>query len=213
MAWTYTTLTQAVKDYTENTETTFTNNIARFITITEELILRTIQLPDFRKNVTGTLTSGNQYLTVPSDFLFPYSLAYDNSGYTFLIFKDVNFIRELYPVASTTGLPKDYAQVNENSFIVGPTPNANLTVELHYFYEPESITVSSDGTSWLGTNAENALLYGTLLQAYIFMKGEADITQLYQQQFETALGQLKLEGDGYNRTDAYRTGQKAIKTT
>ena len=213
MAWTYTTLTQAVKDYTENTETTFTNNIARFITITEELILRTIQLPDFRKNVTGTLTSGNQYLTVPSDFLFPYSLAYDNSGYTFLIFKDVNFIRELYPVASTTGLPKHYAQFNENSFIVGPTPNANLTVELHYFYEPESITVSSDGTSWLGTNAENALLYGTLLQAYIFMKGEADITQLYQQQFETALGQLKLEGDGYNRTDAYRTGQKAIKTT
>tara|TARA_R100001129_G_scaffold87288_2_gene59516 strand:- start:532 stop:1173 length:642 start_codon:yes stop_codon:yes gene_type:complete len=213
MAWTYTTLTQAVKDYTENTETTFTNNIARFITITEELILRTIQLPDFRKNVTGTLTSGNQYLTVPSDFLFPYSLAYDNSGYTFLIFKDVNFIRELYPVASTTGLPKYYAQFNENSFIVGPTPNANLTVELHYFYEPESITVSSDGTSWLGTNAENALLYGTLLQAYIFMKGEPDITQLYQQQFETALGQLKLEGDGYNRTDAYRTGQKAIKTT
>ena len=213
MAWTYTTLTQAVKDYTENTETTFTNNIARFITITEELILRTIQLPDFRKNVTGTLTSGNQYLTVPSDFLFPYSLAYDNSGYTFLIFKDVNFIRELYPVASTTGLPKYYAQFNENSFIVGPTPNADLTVELHYFYEPESITVSSDGTSWLGTNAENALLYGTLLQAYIFMKGEADITQLYQQQFETALGQLKLEGDGYNRTDAYRTGQKAIKTT
>ena len=213
MAWTYTTLTQAVKDYTENTETTFTNNIARFITITEELILRTIQLPDFRKNVTGTLTSGNQYLTVPSDYLFPYSLAYDNSGYTFLIFKDVNFIRELYPVASTTGLPKYYAQFNENSFIVGPTPNANLTVELHYFYEPESITVSSDGTSWLGTNAENALLYGTLLQAYIFMKGEADITQLYQQQFETALGQLKLEGDGYNRTDAYRTGQKAIKTT
>ena len=213
MAWTYTTLTQAVKDNTENTETTFTNNIARFITITEELILRTIQLPDFRKNVTGTLTSGNQYLTVPSDFLFPYSLAYDNSGYTFLIFKDVNFIRELYPVASTTGLPKYYAQFNENSFIVGPTPNANLTVELHYFYEPESITVSSDGTSWLGTNAENALLYGTLLQAYIFMKGEADITQLYQQQFETALGQLKLEGDGYNRTDAYRTGQKAIKTT
>ena len=213
MAWTYTTLTQAVKDYTENTETTFTNNIARFITITEELILRTIQLPDFRKNVTGTLTSGNQYLTVPSDFLFPYSLAYDNSGYTFLIFKDVNFIRELYPVASTTGLPKYYAQFNENSFIVGPTPNANLTVELHYFYEPESITVSSDGTSWLGTNAENALLYATLLQAYIFMKGEADITQLYQQQFETALGQLKLEGDGYNRTDAYRTGQKAIKTT
>ena len=213
MAWTFTTLTQAIKDYTENDETTFSNNIALFITTTEQLILRTIQLPDFRKNVTGTLTSGNQYLTVPSDFLYPYSLAYDNSGYNFLIFKDVNFIRELYPVASTTAAPKYYAQFNESSFIVGPTPNSSYTVELHYFYEPESITVSSDGTSWLGTNADNALLYGALMQAYIFMKGEPDLIQLYQQQFETALGQLKMEGDGYNRTDAYRTGQKALKTT
>ena len=213
MAWTFTTLTQAIKDYTENDETTFSNNIALFITTTEQLILRTIQLPDFRKNVTGTLTSGNQYLTVPSDFLYPYSLAYDNSGYNFLIFKDVNFIRELYPVASTTAAPKYYAQFDESSFIVGPTPNASYTVELHYFYEPQSITVSSDGTSWLGTNADNALLYGALMQAYIFMKGEPDLIQLYQQQFETALGQLKMEGDGYNRTDAYRTGQKALKTT
>ncbi len=213
MAWTFTTLTQAIKDYTENDETTFSNNIALFITTTEQLILRTIQLPDFRKNVTGTLTSGNQYLAVPSDFLYPYSLAYDNSGYNFLIFKDVNFIRELYPVASTTAAPKYYAQFDESSFIVGPTPNSSYTVELHYFYEPESITVSSDGTSWLGTNADNALLYGALMQAYIFMKGEPDLIQLYQQQFETALGQLKMEGDGYNRTDAYRTGQKALKTT
>lgn len=213
MAWTFTTLTQAIKDYTENDETTFSNNIALFITTTEQLILRTIQLPDFRKNVTGTLTSGNQYLTVPSDFLYPYSLAYDNSGYNFLIFKDVNFIRELYPVASTTAAPKYYAQFDESSFIVGPTPNSSYTVELHYFYEPESITVSSDGTSWLGTNADNALLYGALMQAYIFMKGEPDLIQLYQQQFETALGQLKMEGDGYNRTDAYRTGQKALKPT
>ena len=213
MAFTYTTLTQAIKDYTENNETTFSNNIALFVRTTEQLILRTIQLPDFRKNVTGTLTSGNQYLSVPSDFLYPYSLAYDNSGYNFLIFKDVNFIRELYPVASTTALPKYYAQFNEDSFIIGPTPNSSYTVELHYFYEPESITVASDGTSWIGNNADNALLYGSLLQAYIFMKGEPDIIQLYQQQFETALGQLKLEGDGYNRTDAYRTGQKALKTT
>ena len=161
MAWTYTTLTQAIKDYTENTETTFVNNIAVFVRTAEQLILRTIQLPDFRKNVTGTLTLGNQYLSTPSDFLFPYSLAIDNSGYEFLIFKDVNFIRELYPVASTTSVPKYYAIFDEGTFIVGPTPNANFTAELHYFYEPESITVASDGTSWLGTNADNALLYGS----------------------------------------------------
>lgn len=212
MAWTYTTLTQAIKDYTENDETTFSNNIALFVTTTEELILRTIQLPDFRKNVTGTLTQSNEYLEVPTDFLYPYSMAINNSGYEYLIFKDVNFIRELYPVSATTGIPKYYAIFNENSFIVGPTPNSGFTVELHYHYEPQSITVSADGTSWLGDNAENALFYGSLMQAYIFMKGEPDIIQLYTQQFETALGQLKMEGDGYNRTDAYRTGQKTLRT-
>tara|TARA_R110002020_G_scaffold473239_2_gene702274 strand:+ start:2660 stop:3301 length:642 start_codon:yes stop_codon:yes gene_type:complete len=212
MAWTYTTLTQAIKDYTENDETTFSNNIALFVTTTEELILRTIQLPDFRKNVTGTLTQSNEYLEVPTDFLYPYSMAINNSGYEYLIFKDVNFIRELYPVSATTGIPKYYAIFNENSFIVGPTPNSGFTVELHYHYEPQSITVSADGTSWLGDNAENALFYGALMQAYIFMKGEPDIIQLYTQQFETALGQLKMEGDGYNRTDAYRTGQKTLRT-
>jgi|TARA_X000000950_G_scaffold53104_2_gene62914 hypothetical protein len=212
MAWTYTTLTQAIKDYTENTETTFVNNIGLFVRNAEQIILRTIQLPDFRKNVTGTLTLGNKYLSMPTDFLFPYSLAIDNSGYEFLIFKDVNFIREAYPVASTTSIPKYYGIFDEGTFIVGPTPNANFTAELHYFYQPESITVSSDGTSWLGTNADNALLFGSLVQAYVFMKGEADILQIYTSQFETALGQLKLEGDGYNRTDAYRTGQTALQT-
>jgi len=211
MAWTYTTLTQAIKDYTENTETTFANNINLFVTTTEQMILRSIQLPDFRKNVTGTLTANNPYLEVPSDFLFPYSLAVDASSYNFLIFKDVNFIRELYPVPATTGAPKYYAIFDQSSFILGPTPNLSSTVELHYFYEPQSITVSSDGKSWIGDNADNALLYGCLMQAYIFMKGEPDITQQYQTQFEAALGQLKLEGDGYNRTDAYRSGQKSLK--
>jgi len=211
MAWTYTTLTQAIKDYTENTETTFANNINLFVTTTEQMILRSIQLPDFRKNVTGTLTANNPYLEVPSDFLFPYSLAVDASSYNFLIFKDVNFIRELYPVPATTGAPKYYAIFDQSSFILGPTPNLSSTVELHYFYEPQSITVSSDGKSWIGDNADNALLYGCLMQAYIFMKGEPDIIQQYQTQFEAALGQLKLEGDGYNRTDAYRSGQKSLK--
>ena len=213
MAWTYTTLTQAIKDYTENAETTFSNNIVNFVKTTEEQILRSIQLPDFRKNVIGTLTQSTPYLAMPSDFLYPFSLALDNSGYEFLIFKDVNFIREAYPSSSSTGVPKYYGIFNEESFIVGPTPNGNYTVELHYSYEPQSITESSDGTSWLGDNATNALLYGSLAQAYIFRKGEPDIAQQYQQQYEIAIGQLKKEGEGYNRTDAYRTGQAALSTT
>ena len=213
MAWTYTTLTQAIKDYTENTETTFSNNIARFVVSAEETILRTVQLPNFRKNVTGTLTASSPYLSTPSDFLFPYSLAINDSGYEYLIFKDVNYMRELYPVAATTGVPKYYALFDDTTFIVGPTPGSNYTAELHYFYEPTSITTSGDGTSWLGDNADNALLYGSLVQAYIFMKGEPDVIQLYRNQFDTALGQLKLEADGYDRTDAYRTGQIKMRTS
>jgi len=212
MAWTYTTLTQAIKDYTENTETTFASNIPVFIKTTEEQLLRSIQLPDFRKNVTGTLTQSNQYLATPSDFLYPYSLAINNSGYEFLIFKDVNFIREAYPDSSSTGVPKYYSIFDDETFMVAPTPNGNYTAELHYSYLPQSIVDASSGTSWLGDNATNALLYGSLVQAYIFMKGEPDITQQYQQQFEIAVGQLKKEGEGYNRTDAYRTGQASIST-
>tara|TARA_R100000995_G_scaffold84913_1_gene65752 strand:- start:111 stop:755 length:645 start_codon:yes stop_codon:yes gene_type:complete len=214
MAWTYTTLTQAIKDYTENTETTFNNNIAIFITSAEEKILRSVELPVFRKNVTGSITSGNQYLSTPSDFLRPYSLALVNSSsHEYLVNKDVNYIRELYPAPATTGVPKYYALFDNNTFILGPTPNASFTSELHYFYEPTSITASGDGTSWLGTNAENALLYGALVEAYIFMKGEPDIIQNYNEQFQIAMGLLKLEGDGYDRTDAYRTGQKKIKVS
>ncbi len=212
MAWTYTTLTQAIKDYTENTETTFASNIPVFIKTTEEQLLRSIQLPDFRKNVTGTLTQSNQYLATPSDFLYPYSLAINNSGYEFLIFKDVNFIREAYPDSSSTGVPKYYSIFDDETFMVAPTPNGNYTAELHYSYLPQSIVDASSGTSWLGDNATNALLYGSLVQAYIFMKGEPDIIQQYQQQFEIAVGQLKKEGEGYNRTDAYRTGQASIST-
>jgi len=212
MAWTYTTLTQAIKDYTENTETTFASNIPVFIKTTEEQLLRSIQLPDFRKNVTGTLTQSNQYLATPSDFLYPYSLAINNSGYEFLIFKDVNFIREAYPDSSSTGVPKYYSIFDDETFMVAPTPNGNYTAELHYSYLPQSIVDASSGTSWLGDNATNALLYGSLVQAYIFMKGEPDITQQYQQQFEIAVGQLKKEGEGYNRTDAYRTVQASIST-
>ena len=206
MAFTFTTLKTAIQDYTQNSETTFVNNLPIIIKQAEDRILKSIQLPDFRKNVTGTLTDGNQYLSTPTDFLAPYSLSIDNSGSEYLIFKDVNFIREAYPVASTEGIPKYYAIFDSNTFIVGPTPNANLTAELHYFYKPQSITESSDGTSWLGTNAESSLLYGSLYEAYTFMKGEPDIMQLYATRYQEALKELKELGEGYDTTDNYRSG-------
>jgi hypothetical protein len=152
------------------------------------------------------MTSGNQYLTMPTDFLAPYSLAVDDSGYEYLIFKDVNFIREAYPASATNGTPKYYAIFDENTFIVGPTPDENFTVELHYFYKPTSIVDSGDGTSWLGTNAESVLLYGCLVEAYTFLKGDADLLQLYAARYEDALGDLKSLGEGYNTTDSYRSG-------
>jgi len=214
MAWTYTTLTQAIKDYTENTETTFSDNIAVFVQQAEVTILRAVQLPVFRKNVTGVMTASNAYLSTPDDFLRPYSLAIINSSsHEYLINKDVNYIREVYPNPATTGVPKYYALFDDNTFIVGPTPGSGYTSELHYFYKPESITAASAGTSWLGTNAEDALLYGSLLQAYIFMKGEPDVVQSYAQQFQTSVEALKLEGDGYDRTDAYRDGQLKMKVS
>ena len=206
MAWTFTTLKTAIQDYTQNSETTFVNNLSNFITDTEEKILKTVTLPVFRKNVTGTMTSGNTYLSAPSDFLTPFSLALDNSGYEYLMFKEVNFIREAYPVSSTTGVPKYYALFDDDTFILGPTPNANFTVELHYVYRPTSITTSADGTSWLGTNAPDALLYGSLVQAYSFMKGEADLIANYTQQYNEALSRLKVFAEGRSTKDAYRTG-------
>ena len=196
MAFTFTTLKQAIQDYLETDETTLVNNLPTIITQAEERILKSVQLPNFRKNVTGTTTQSNSYLETPSDFLSPYSLAVDNSGYEYLLFKDVNFIRQAYPVAATTGFPKHYALFDTSTFILGPTPNANLTIELHYFYEPESITVASSGTSWLGSNAENALLYGCLVEAYTFIKGEPDLMQLYQARYETAMQELISLGEG-----------------
>jgi hypothetical protein len=206
MAWTFTTLKNALQDYLETTETTFVNNLSVIITQAEDRILKSVQLPDFKKNSTGSTTSSNKYLTCPTDFLAPYSLAVDNSGYEFLLFKDVNFIREAYPSSSTTGIPKYYALFDADNFILAPTPNANLTAELHYFYKPESITSASSGTSWLGDNAESTLLYGCLVEAYTFLKGEPDLMQLYAARYEDALGKLKALGEGYDTTDSYRSG-------
>ena len=210
MAWTFTTLKQAIQDYTQNSETTFVNNLSVIITQAEDRILKSVQLPDFRKNSTGTTTSSNQYLSTPSDFLSPYSLAVDNSGYEYLMFKDVNFVREAYPQSSTEGVPKYYALFTDASFILGPTPNSNYTVELHYFYKPESITVASSGTSWLGDNAESTLLYGSVNEAYTFMKGDPDMMQLYAGRYEDALAKLKALGEGYSTTDSYRSGSVRV---
>ena len=153
------------------------NDLAIIITQAEQRIIKSVELPNFRKNVTGNLSSGNQYLATPSDYLYPYSLAtIDTDGnYTYLLSTDVSFIREAYPAIATTGNPKHYAQFDDNTFIVGPTPSSSLDAELHYFYIPESISASADGTSWLGTNAPEVLLYASLCEAYTFMKGEPDI--------------------------------------
>jgi len=212
MAWTFTTLKSAIQDYTENTETSFVSNMTNIIVQAENRIIKSVELPNFRKNQTGAFTSGNTYLATPTDYLYPYSLAVidGDSNYNYLMNKDVNFIREAYPASATTGVPKYYAQFDDDFFIVGPTPNSGYTVEIHYFYIPESITAASSGTSWLGTNASEALLYGSLAEAYTYMKGEQDILNNYEKRFKEALERLTLESDGYNRKDAYRSGQRRI---
>ena len=212
MSWTFTTLKSAIQDYTQNTETSFVSNLPTFIVQAEDRIIKSVELPNFRKNVTGTFTASNQYLSTPSDYLYPYSLAVldSDSNYSYLLNTDVSFMREAYPLVSTTGTPKHYAQFDDTTFIVGPTPNSNFTTELHYFYIPQSITVASDGTTWLGTNAPEVLLYASLLEAYTFMKGEPDLMMNYEKRFQEALQRLTLESDGYNRKDAYRDGQRKI---
>ena len=213
MAWTYTTLKSALQDYLQNTETTFVNDLATIIAQAENRILKSVQVPDFRKNTTGTMTSGNAYLATPTDFMAPYSLALDNSGYEYLIFKDVNFIREAYPVSSTTATPKYYGIFDNAAFILGPTPDSGYAVELHYFYKPTSITTAADGTSWLGDNAETVLLYGCLVEGYTFMKGEQEFLAVYQAQYEDALRNLKSLGEGYSTTDNYRSGAVRAQKT
>ena len=205
MAWTYATLKQAIQDYVQvQTETTFITNIPIFVQQAEDRILKDVQLPNFRKNVTGTMTLGDQYLGAPTDFLSPYSLSISNTGQEFLIFKEVNFIREAYPASGTNGVPKYYAIFEDDFFIIGPTPNANFTTELHYFYRPETIVTAS--TSWLGTHAESCLLYGCLIEAYTFLKGNEDLLNVYSLRYESALAALKVLGEGRSRTDSFRNG-------
>ena len=218
----YAELFETIKGYVENdfpntswtgsdgsTPVTFTSTeqINTFIEQAEQRIFNTVQLLDLRKNVTGNMTSGNKYLSVPSDWLANFSMAViDATGrYEYLLNKDVSFIRQSFPNPSTTGIPTHYAYFDENSYILGPTPDANYAVELHYFYYPESIVTA--GTSWLGDNFDSALLYGSLIEAYIFMKGEQDINAEYQKRYNEAMAMLKQLGEGKNRQDMYRTPQ------
>ena len=210
---TLTELKTLIKDYLQNSETTFVNDLNQIIKQAEDRILNSVQLPVFRKNQTGTTSTDNQYLSIPSDFLANYSLSVtDSSGnQQFLLNKDVNWIRETYPSPTATGsgsFPKYYAIFSDDYFIMSPTPGAAFTTEIHYFYKPASITAgATGGTTWLSTNAESALLYGSLVESYTFMKGEADLMQLYRQRYDEAIARLKVLGDGRDRKDAYRGGQ------
>ena len=225
----YTTLFGLIKSYVENdfpnqdwtntagTGTATTSGAAQintFIYQAEQRIFNSVQLPDLRKNVTGQSTTGNKYLNVPSDWLATFSLAAIDpvtGAQSYLLNKDVEFIRECYPVPTVTGLPKYYAIFDDTTFILGPTPDVDYNMELHYFYYPISIVNSPSGTSWLGDNFDSVLLYGSLLEAYTFMKGEPDVIQNYMARYNEALMMLKQLGEGKNRQDTYRTMQARIQ--
>ena len=209
----YAQLTSLIQEYCQSTETSFVANIPNFVQYAEERIYNTVQLPALRQNSTASTVLGNQYMALPSDWLSTYSLAVvDGSGdYQFLLNKDVNFIRQSYPSASSTGLPQYYAIWDDNTMLLGPTPDAAYTLELHYYYYPPSIVDA--GTSWVGDNFENVLLYGTLREAYTYLKGEADIIADYDKKYMEGLSQLKRLGDGLERQDAYRSGQVRIPVT
>jgi hypothetical protein len=230
----YTQLFNNIQSYTENNFPDFTvsdgaietskEQIDRFIGQAELRIYNTVQFPFLRKNMTGVVSTTSKYLSAPDDYLSTYSLAVItdvtggnlNTGtYEYLLNKDVNFIRQAYPTPNDTGVPRYYALfgptvsgstiTNELTFLLGPSPDANYNVELHYYYYPESIVTA--GTSWLGDNFDTVLLYGSLVEAYTFMKGEADMLALYDGKYKEALAQAKRLGDGMERQDAYRSGQ------
>lgn len=221
----YAALSAAIQAYTENTEADFVTNIPVFVTQAEQRIYNSVQFPSIRKNVTGVTTLNNKYLQCPLDFLAVYSMAVidANGDYEYLLNKDVNFIRQAYPSPTDTAIPKYYALFgpavsgstisDELSFILGPTPDSTYSVELHYYFYPESITVAADGQTWLGDNFDSVLLYASLVEAYTYMKGETDMMQLYNQKFMEALALAKRLGDGMERQDAYRSGQFRQKVT
>jgi hypothetical protein len=232
----YTALSNAIQAYTENTEANFIAEIPVFVQQAEQRIYNNVQFPSLRKNMTGVVSTTSKYLSAPDDYLATYSLAVVtdvtgvdlNTGtYEYLLNKDVNFIRQAYPTPDDTGVPRYYALfgptvsgstiTNELTFILGPSPDQNYYVELHYYYYPVSIVtdpvLNPTGTSWLGDNFDSVLLYGSLVEAYTYMKGEQDMMQLYNQKFMEALALAKRLGDGMERQDAYRSGQFRQRVT
>ena len=210
----YAQLSQLIQDYCESTEQSFVANIPTFVQLAEERIYNSVQIPAIRKNVTGTMTADFQYFSLPSDWLSTFSLAVIDpvtNEYEYLLNKDVNFIRASYPPPGSKGKPQYYAIWNNSSMILGPTPDLAYTAELHYYYYPASIVTNS--TSWLGDNFETVLLYGSLREAYTYLKGEQDMMQYYDQKYQESLGLLKRLGDGLDRQDAYRSGQVRIPVT
>ena len=205
MRFTFDSLKTAIQDYQETSETTFVNNLSVFIKEAEERILKNIELPVFRKNVTGTAAADNTYLATPTDFLAPYSLAViSSSEYEYLLFKHVTFIRSYTPNPATTGTPKYYALFDDNTFILAPTPSTNFTFELHYKFRPASLTAGAgSGTTWLSENAPDALLYGSLVEAATFLKTPEEAAR-YDQRFAQAVAALKDLGEGYGARDEYR---------
>lgn len=206
-----TNLWQLIQDYCQNSEPTFLADIPTFVQLAEERVYNSVQIPAIRKNQTGFMSLGNKYLTLPTDWLATFSLSVidpTSQAQTFMIDKDVNFIRESFPVPTSTGTPTHYGQFDQNTLILGPTPDAAYAVELHYYYYPESIVTAS--CSWVGNNFGEVLLYGALREAYLFMKGEQDIIGYYEQKYQEGMALLKQLGDGKNRQDAYRSGQVRV---
>jgi hypothetical protein len=212
MSFTYAQLKQALQDYTENTESSFVSNLPLFIRLSEERILKSVQLNLFQKNQSGTMTTGNKYLAAPSDFLAPYSLSIVNNGDAeFLLFKDLDFVQEYNPDSTTTGVPKYYGQFDVDNFILAPTPNADFAVDIHYLYRPASLTAGSEsGTTWLSDNAEITLLYGALIEAYTYMKGDPNLMNLYNQRFMESLGRMKNMGEAQETIDQHRYGKVMV---
>jgi hypothetical protein len=216
----YTELQAAIVAYSENQDSSFAAEIPVFVRQAEQRIYNSVQFPSLRKNVTGTTSANNKYLQCPSDFLSVYSMAAvaADGSYEYLLNKDVNFIRQAYPNPNDDkAIPRYYAifgprsdNEDELSFILGPTPDASYTIELHYYYYPESITVAANGRTWLGDNFDSVLLYGSLVEAYTYMKGENDMMALYNQKYMEALQMAKRLGDGLERSDAYRSGQSRV---
>jgi len=208
MSFTFAELKTAIQDFAENTETSFVTNLPVFIRATEERIFKLVDLENFRKNVSASMTSSNRFLQTPTDFLASFSLSIEvSSSKKFLLQKDVNFLQEYWPNSSLTGEPEFYALFDDSNFLIAPTPDSGYSVELHYYYRPASLTAGAEsGTTFLSVNAPNAILFGSLVEAYIYMKGEQDVLAMYEKRFEEALMRLKDLAESRENNDAYRKG-------